>query len=1121
MKTGGIQTDMTQQARGMASLTQKAKSTWDLWFGPSLPITSVVPVQQAEESGARGRAFDFRTGQNLQYQPKSEEPSRPSFSALRGLADNYDLLRGILETAKDEVESTEWVIRPVDQKKKPEEDPRCKLYTDLLLFPDRVHSWKQWLRALLEDLFVVGSPVIYPRMTKGGGLYSLDLVDPATIKLVIDGSGRRPMPPDPAFQQILKGVPVSPFTADELIHHPRDFRSNHLYPFSPVEWVVMTVNIAIRRQLHQLEFYCYSDDTEVLTRRGWLRFAECVETDEFATREIGTGVFEWQKAYDTFYKHYTGKMIHFKGRSLDLLVTPSHRMVVTTKPKALGGNAGRKGECVITAEELMLHGTCNTAIPQTSTWNGKEIGPQSFEEGACNARNITMSGDDFCAFMGMYLAQGCTHKGKIISIAQPESARGSRAKYKEVLSRVFGSIDECSPVSLSVCSSKVVDYLKQFGLASDKFIPAIIRDATVRQIEIFFRYYYLGDGRAAGDDGVQTQSAFTVSRKLADQLTEIGQKMGYAPTVWTRAAGTALFKDKKAGTERTINCREGYMVSFARQKATNGWTPEVVDYDAPVACVCVPNKFLYVRRNGKACWSGNTEGTVPDAIIGCPKEWNPDQVRQFQDYWDSLLENNTAQRRHARFVPDGVNITMTKANVLKDDYDEWLARIICFFFSQSPTPFIKQMNRATAGSSAEQAKEQGSKVTARWLSDLMTNRVLRQCLNAPDLEFVFKAEEDIDPMVQAEIDKIYLQEYVISPDEVREKKGYEGPAPVKPLPPALGQPTVEPGDDQNGAVAKDNTGVPGAGTTKNLPKGGAQSKPAGGDTPVGTVAAKPAKTGKAGGVAGTAKGKAKAAVPKTPGKVEKSAQADVERASKKKSIAAIDRDRPAVKKLRKQLGDELNDFFLDALKGVAQQIADGVAVEDIDLKAFADLIEPVQAKMQSIYEQGGDAAFVQIGVAPAVEMTNLVNQKAVEYAQTRSAELVGMKNIGSKELPEWIENPNAEWSITESTREMIRSTVETATEEGWSNQRVAKALRESEGFSKDRAMMIARTETAFADSNGNMAAYRASGVVTGKEWILGSNHDLDDDCDENSEAGVIPLDEPFPSGDDCAPLHPG
>ena len=72
--------------------------------------------------------------------------------------------------------------------------------------PDKEHTWADWLRILLEDLFVIDAPCIYPRKTLGGDLFALEVIDGATIKRVLDNTGRLPAPPDTAYQQILHGM---------------------------------------------------------------------------------------------------------------------------------------------------------------------------------------------------------------------------------------------------------------------------------------------------------------------------------------------------------------------------------------------------------------------------------------------------------------------------------------------------------------------------------------------------------------------------------------------------------------------------------------------------------------------------------------------------------------------------------------------------------------------------------------------------------------------------------------------------------------------------------------------------------------------------------------------------
>jgi len=76
----------------------------DDWFGPLQPMEPVAPVF------SEPRRFDYRSGLNIQYQPRGEEGV--SFPQMRALADSYDLLRLVIETRKDQVERLRWNIRP-------------------------------------------------------------------------------------------------------------------------------------------------------------------------------------------------------------------------------------------------------------------------------------------------------------------------------------------------------------------------------------------------------------------------------------------------------------------------------------------------------------------------------------------------------------------------------------------------------------------------------------------------------------------------------------------------------------------------------------------------------------------------------------------------------------------------------------------------------------------------------------------------------------------------------------------------------------------------------------------------------------------------------------------------
>lgn len=234
------------------------------WFSPLNPIGPIAPAEIA------GRSWDFPSGYNLAVTERPYEPI--SFNTLRALAYTHDVLRVVLETRKDELSALDWQITPRDQKAamkaangagKP--DPGVKAVTDFFQMPDGFHNWDDWLRRLLEDLFVIDAPSLYINRTRAGQMAGLYQVDGATIKPVIDDWGNRPLPyVDPvsgetvypiAYQQILKGYPAVDYSVRDLIYRPRNLRINHAYGFSPVEQIVNTVNTALRRELFTLNYF--------------------------------------------------------------------------------------------------------------------------------------------------------------------------------------------------------------------------------------------------------------------------------------------------------------------------------------------------------------------------------------------------------------------------------------------------------------------------------------------------------------------------------------------------------------------------------------------------------------------------------------------------------------------------------------------------------------------------------------------------------------------------------------------------------------------------------------------------------------------------------------------------
>ena len=75
------------------------------------------------------------------------------------------------------------------------------------------------------------------------------------FKVLVDDTGRRPQPPAPAYEQVIHGRPWRLLTDAELIYLPRNRRPHKAYGFGPVEQIVLTVNIGLRRQVMQLQHF--------------------------------------------------------------------------------------------------------------------------------------------------------------------------------------------------------------------------------------------------------------------------------------------------------------------------------------------------------------------------------------------------------------------------------------------------------------------------------------------------------------------------------------------------------------------------------------------------------------------------------------------------------------------------------------------------------------------------------------------------------------------------------------------------------------------------------------------------------------------------------------------------
>jgi HK97 family phage portal protein len=165
-----------------------------------------------------------------------------------------------------------------------------------------------------------------------------------------------------------------------------------------------------------------------------------------------------------------------------------------------------------------------------------------------------------------------------------------------------------------------------------------------------------------------------------------------------------------------------------------------------------------------------TEGNVPPGLLNAPDGWSPEQIRQFQEWFDSILAGNTGNRARLVWGPSGAKYQAFKEAPYKDDFDEWLARIVCYAFSLPPTAFTPQVNRATAQTAQEAALEEGLAPLLGWVKRLVDG-VIQSRMGHLDLEFVWSNSRSIDPKDQAAILSSYVKDGIYALNEAREVLG--------------------------------------------------------------------------------------------------------------------------------------------------------------------------------------------------------------------------------------------------------------------------------------------------------------------------------------------------------------
>lgn len=995
---------VNSEQRGQSTGIQRG--TGADWFGPLNPLEPTAPPEVA------GRIFDIPSGYNLNIQPRAYEAI--NFPQLRSFADGYDLLRTVIETRKDQMAKLNWNIVPRDPRKRKGGafSKEVQNIERFLLRPDGVNFWNEWLRMLLEDLLVLDAPAIYRRRTFGGQLYALEPIDGGTIKRVIDDWGRTPTAPTVAYQQVLKGFPAIDYSTDDLIYRPRNVRTHKVYGFSPVEQIIMTVNIGIRRQVWQLQSFTEGNIPEAL-----------IGTPENWTPDQIRSFQDW---FDAMLEGNTGE--RRRARFVPGAISKGY---VATKPGELFGEA----------EEWLARVVCfafsispqpfvammNRSTAETAQETASQEGLAPLQQWVKNLID-TIIIEDFGNYdlefewldeneldpnvksqiIDREVASG------ILTLNEGRAEKGLDPYDHEDADRpMFRSTTGYMPILASPEEAATP--------SPEQSSPPLPGEGEPEEEE------ELGEPEEVGKADKEGFSPPAGVRSAARRGLELREKWGRGGIDNAEASAAGI----GSGVQRATNLKNGDRISLATVKRMKAFFSRHQKNYAP---------------DKKESDGGPTAGTIAWLLWGgnAGKTWAESIVSSEEkaEKADVCCDGEGVAKGD---IPFGVAGTAGSTDLAKAVPHELTPPAGTIYVDMDRREITKVRNklrtqitrnlRASGRTVAEQVEE---KLKEKGLAKVQTQP------RDADGRFSSSGHLPLDANVASQAGGDYRNVVDVAETPSNEKIKISDMYTIQ------GSVTPETVDSY---LSEIKSGKPIA----------------------------PVTVTRTGGKTILLNGNHRVMAARAAG--QDTVDARVYSYTGKSDVGDLAKAEPS------------------------QEDIDAI-IASLDLHVIEEMEPYFYGAMMETFVSSSIEALGQVGTIDNDQIVNRINDRGIAWAEQHAADLAGRSK-------------NPIYSLTDSTRDMLRATIVRGMRENLSAEGIAELIRDSHAFSPDRSELISMTEIARANSMGALDGYMAAeeiGVKLRKSWLMLETACVV--CSQNAAAGKIDLDKSFPSGDMSPPGHP-
>jgi replicative DNA helicase Mcm len=341
---------------------------------------------------------------------------------------------------------------------------------------------------------------------------------------------------------------------------------------------------------------CYSDDTEILTNKGWKKYNE-VANLKIAQFYPKDNTIEFLPHKGLYIYDYKGKMHHFKNRRNDILVTPNHTMLLKREKS-------KKFE-KINAENIKSH---RFHILNSGEFIGKRtdffmLPAIKHKQNRKHQKYIHQHQDKkipmnlWLEFLGYYITEGGIETAPTIGIVQKKGKKSE--KIKKCLKKLTGvlgcslsEIDCGAYARFKITQTQLYEYLKILGKnCYEKKLSLNFSEFSKEQLKILYDAMMLGDGSSDG------RYFSCTSKVLTDEIQVIAHLIG-------RSASQHIhYLEGTRGKRKTMH---RISISNRIKLLIGKKSIKKIDYNGKVFCFSTQTGFFVTRRNGKIAIQGNT-----------------------------------------------------------------------------------------------------------------------------------------------------------------------------------------------------------------------------------------------------------------------------------------------------------------------------------------------------------------------------------------------------------------------------------------------------------------------------------------------------------------------------------